>query len=416
MYSDTNRNDDNTAAGLIRNAFYGKEYSVSSLGEYAYYQNLSDMIDFSSISFNKAIKTTKIRALRTEPGLINYKLSDKMFDINIGDRVLSDEIEENGAIPIYSANVFEEFGRINKQNLTDFSVPSIIWGIDGDWMVNVIPEGVPFYPTDHCGVLRVHHKDIIPDYLAIALEVAGQYEKFSRYNRASTQRIKGLTVQIPLDKNKQVMVVKKVNDYKASIRKVELRTQALDEELKEKFYSMFDASRKTKGTVPLDNLCENLDSLRKPITEHHRERGDVPYYGASGVVDYVKEYIFDEDLLLVSEDGANLVTRKTPIAFSISGKAWVNNHAHILRFENSYIRKFIEIYLNTMDLGEYINKNANPKLTQQSLKKIPITLYDTTILKQFEKIYDEERKKQAKLSIEINKIRAKINEYILSVF
>jgi type I restriction enzyme S subunit len=88
--------------------------------------------------------------------------------------------------------------------------------------------------------------------------------------------------------------------------------------------------------VPLGDLAENLDSMRKPIASGLREPGNIPYYGASGVVDYVKDYIFEEDLLLVSEDGANLLARKTPIAFSISGKSWVNNHAHVLKF-NTYV-------------------------------------------------------------------------------
>ena len=68
-----------------------------------------------------------------------------------------------------------------------------------------------------------------------------------------------------------------------------------------------------------------------------------PYYGASGIVDYVSDYIFDGDYLLVSEDGANLLARTTPIAFSISGKNWVNNHAHVLKFDTYELRRYVEI-------------------------------------------------------------------------
>ena len=81
---------------------------------------------------------------------------------------------------------------------------------------------------------------------------------------------------------------------------------------------------------PLGALAENLDSYRVPVSKELREPGPFPYYGASGIVDYVDSYIFDEDVLLVSEDGANLLARSTPIAFSVSGKSWVNNHAHVL--------------------------------------------------------------------------------------
>lgn len=94
----------------------------------------------------------------------------------------------------------------------------------------------------------------------------------------------------------------------------------------------------------LGEVAENLDSRRIPITSGVREPGEVPYYGASGIVDYVKDFIFDGDFLLISEDGANLLARSTPIAFSISGKTWVNNHAHVLKFNTYAERKFVEYY------------------------------------------------------------------------
>ncbi|EGR0783747.1 restriction endonuclease subunit S [Vibrio cholerae] len=122
----------------------------------------------------------------------------------------------------------------------------------------------------------------------------------------------------------------------------------------------------------LGELAENLDSKRKPITSGLREAGDIPYYGASGIVDYVKDYIFDGDYLLVSEDGANLLARNTPIAFSISGKTWVNNHAHVLKFETYAERKYVEYYLNSIDLTPYISGAAQPKLNKKNLESINI--------------------------------------------
>jgi type I restriction enzyme S subunit len=122
----------------------------------------------------------------------------------------------------------------------------------------------------------------------------------------------------------------------------------------------------------LGDLAENLDSKRKPITSRLREAGEIPYYGASGIVDYVKDYIFDGDYLLVSEDGANLLARNTPIAFSISGKTWVNNHAHVLKFETYAERKYVEYYLNSIDLTPYISGAAQPKLNKKNLESIKI--------------------------------------------
>jgi type I restriction enzyme S subunit len=123
---------------------------------------------------------------------------------------------------------------------------------------------------------------------------------------------------------------------------------------------------------PLGRVAENLDNQRVPITSSDRKAGDVPYYGASGIVDYVEGFIFDEDLLCVSEDGANLVARTYPIAFPISGKTWVNNHAHVLRFENACTQKFVEVYLNSIKLDDFITGMAQPKLNKAMLDRIPI--------------------------------------------
>ena len=124
----------------------------------------------------------------------------------------------------------------------------------------------------------------------------------------------------------------------------------------------------------LGEVCENLDSKRIPITKAKRNSGNIPYYGASGIVDYVEDYIFDEELLLISEDGANLLARTYPIAFSISGKTWVNNHAHALRFNNRESQQFVEYFFNSISLEPYVSGMAQPKLNQKSLNSIPVPL------------------------------------------
>jgi type I restriction enzyme S subunit len=86
----------------------------------------------------------------------------------------------------------------------------------------------------------------------------------------------------------------------------------------------------------------------------------------------VAKYIFDEDLLLVSEDGANLLARSYPIAFSVSGKIWVNNHAHVLRFRDITTQLFVEYFLNSINLAPYVSGMAQPKLNQKMLNSINI--------------------------------------------
>ncbi|WP_286941707.1 MULTISPECIES: restriction endonuclease subunit S [unclassified Algoriphagus] len=124
----------------------------------------------------------------------------------------------------------------------------------------------------------------------------------------------------------------------------------------------------------LGKIAENLDSKRIPITSTKREKGVIPYYGASGIIDYVKDYIFDEDLLLISEDGANLVARVYPIAFSITGKTWVNNHAHVLKFENWFTQVLVEMYLNSKNIENFLTGMAQPKLNRKKLDIIPIPI------------------------------------------
>jgi len=126
--------------------------------------------------------------------------------------------------------------------------------------------------------------------------------------------------------------------------------------------------------VELGTIYRNLDGKRRPITSSDRKEGIMPYYGASGIVDFVEGFLFDEELLLVSEDGANLLARSTPIAFSVSGKIWVNNHAHVLKFENRSTQIYIEIYLNSIPLNNYITGAAQPKLNQKALNSILIPL------------------------------------------
>ena len=127
----------------------------------------------------------------------------------------------------------------------------------------------------------------------------------------------------------------------------------------------------------LPEISENLDSIRKPVTKGKRTAGIYPYYGASGIVDYVDDYLFDEDLLCISEDGANLLMRTYPIAFPISGKVWVNNHAHVLRFKSIVTQKYVEYCFSGMKLDEYITGAAQPKLTQKALNSIIINLPST---------------------------------------
>lgn len=178
-------------------------------------------------------------------------------------------------------------------------------------------------------------------------------------------------------------ILRKVDDL-IFLRKQQLAK--LDELVKARFVEMFgDPVSNPMGwkRVRFDSISENLDSKRVPVTESDRKEGVYPYYGASGIVDWINDYIFDEDILLVSEDGANLLMRSTPIAFSVSGKSWVNNHAHVVRFHDFATQKFIEVYFSLIDISEYITGTAQPKLNQAKLNTMLFCWPPLSLQKQF---------------------------------
>lgn len=152
------------------------------------------------------------------------KLNDSdIFEVKIGKRVLKSEIKEKGELPVYSANVFEPFGFIDKELLSNFNLPSVIWGIDGDWMVNVIQANLPFYPTDHCGYLRILKPIFKAKYLAYELHKAGLQLEFSRNKRASIDRIKGIKIPLPPLPEQEKIV--------AEIESIETKITALQNQL-----------------------------------------------------------------------------------------------------------------------------------------------------------------------------------------
>ncbi len=122
----------------------------------------------------------------------------------------------------------------------------------------------------------------------------------------------------------------------------------------------------------VEECCEILDSMRIPITASDRKEGKYPYYGANGIQDYVNDYIFDDELVLLAEDGGNFGSKEKPIAYRVSGKCWVNNHAHILSPKIDF--EFLQYSLNQIDYSEYVNGSTRLKLTQTDMRSIKIML------------------------------------------
>lgn len=183
-------------------------------------------------------------------------------------------------------------------------------------------------------------------------------------------------------------------------RKRRLALEYLDSLMTAVFVEMFgDMRSNSKGwkVLPFGDVCCNQDSLRRPVRAADREgrQGEFPYYGASGIIDYVDEFIFDGERLLIGEDGANLLARSTPIAFLASGRFWVNNHAHVLASNGVAELRFLEFYLNQIDLKPFVTGSAQPKLNQANLERIPVPTPPAAVQRQFlERLEERDRVKE----------------------
>lgn len=172
------------------------------------------------------------------------------------------------------------------------------------------------------------------------------------------------------------------------------------------------------STDKFSNIAVNCDSVRIPIKQSEREKiqGEYPYYGATGIVDYVNDYIFDGEFLLIAEDGKNLVNRKKPLAWVVSGKFWVNNHSHIVKSNGSTNLTFLEFHFNNMDISNYVTGIDQFKMNKSNLDRIQIILPPITLQNQFaERIQSIEAQKQLALA-SLEKSEALFNSLLQRAF
>jgi len=158
--------------------------------------------------------------------------------------------------------------------------------------------------------------------------------------------------------------------------------------------------------ILLEDCCEILDSLRIPITASDREKGIYPYYGANGIQDYVSSYIFDDDLVLLAEDGGSFGSKTKPIAYRVSGKCWVNNHAHVLKPKEGIDVDFLCYSLMFYNTKGLVNGATRQKLTQSAIRKMKIPKLHIDIqldivkeIKSVISIIDNREKQLEKLSL-----------------
>ena len=162
----------------------------------------------------------------------------------------------------------------------------------------------------------------------------------------------------------------------------------------------------------LEDCCEILDSMRVPITAADRQSGPYPYYGANGIQDHVAEYIFDDELVLLAEDGGNFGSKTRPIAYRVSGKCWVNNHAHVLKPKEGLDVDFLCYSLMFYNTDGLVNGATRQKLTQATMRKMLIPKLEITeqraIVELINRVVGIKEKREAEL--------AKLDELIKARF
>ncbi len=318
-----------------------------------------------------AVKTSKLEELVAKlcPDGVEFVTLGSVSNISMGEFVRKDKQNPKGKYPVYNGGTTNT-GFYDTYNTTKNKIIISARGAAG--FVNRVFSN--FWAGNSCFVIDINNKSLLWDFVYYFLKknqsnLIGKQQRGS-IPAVSKKQIEALLIPIlPIPVQEEIV---RILDTFAELT-AELTAELAKRKQQYQYYRdellTFGDDVKWKS---LGNIAINYDSKRKPVTKGNRQSGCYPYYGASGIVDYVDDYIFDGDYLLVSEDGANLLARKTSIAFSISGKNWVNNHAHILFFEDSFLRKYVEIYLNSISLEKYISTATQPKLTQDNLNKILI--------------------------------------------
>lgn len=188
--------------------------------------------------------------------------------------------------------------------------------------------------------------------------------------------------------SKQDKIVKILEKVESIIQKRKDQLNALDYIIKFRFVEMFGDVKygsERWGGKPFKDITINLDSKRKPVKDADRKRmqGIYPYYGATGIVDYINDYRQDGDFLLISEDGKALELRSKPIAFLASGKIWVNNHAHVQQCTDECNMIYLMYHINFMDISIWVTGIDQKKLNRANLDTIPIALPPIELQEQF---------------------------------
>jgi type I restriction enzyme M protein len=370
----------------IYSAFDGKEEKIDEkLKQNLSYIDLIDMMDFRRIDFDKFISTNAKKKVKIESKWDIVKIEEVSTEIINGSTPPKKEGEywnsndipwltipdiDDSSITLNNINQFTSKKALDDNKVRPVPINSVLLSCTAT-LGKVAISRNKIITNQQINAI-VCNENIVPEYLAYYLKT----QRYNLENLTSNVGVKHINIEmlknfkIPLPpKEIQEKIVKEIEE----LEQIERKNKEIIENNKYKIKDLLtDLEENDKSLI--SSISQNWDNKRKPVTAGDRVSGEYPYYGASGIVDYVDQFLIDDTVLLISEDGANLKSRVSPIAFTASGKIWVNNHAHILKFDNKYTHKIVELYLNNIDLSEYITGQAQPKLNQKNLNNIKIPL------------------------------------------
>ena len=326
------------------------------------------------------------------PDGVEYKTLGEIGTFTRGNGLQKKDFTESGVGCIHYGQIYTHYGFYTTQtkSFVDESLAHKLTKVQkGNLIIACTSENI----EDVCkAVVWLGNEDIVtgghacvfahnenPKYISYFFQTEMFFQQKRKYARGAKVidiKVSDLSkIEIPVPPPPvQEEIVRILDHFTTLAAELQAELQARKEQYEYYRSQLLTFEKDAEGVKwkSLPDICENLDRKRKAVTASNRTFGPYPYYGASGIVDYVNSYIFEGNYLLISEDGANLLARSTPIAFSISGKSWVNNHAHVLEFQNMFTQKYIEHYINMIDISQYVSGGAQPKLNQENLNKIPI--------------------------------------------
>lgn len=348
------------------------------------------------------MKTKGIGKPPKETALKQTPLGDVLVDIQAGKCLSCEErpasLEEWGVLKV-SALTWGEFRPWeNKVLPAGFEVPTDLEVRSGDLLISrsnttelvgaiaLVGETRSRLMLSDKTLRLVPRRDVVsPEYLEYALRTPACRDFIEQNATGASSSMKNITQSTirsiplllpPLAEQRRIAarlkeelaeVVRARAAVEAQLKAAQLLPAAL---LRDVFQ---DSDAKMWPIKPFGEVVDNFDGQRVPLnlTDRQKRQGDYAYYGASGIIDHIDDYRFDGEFLLIGEDGANLLARSTPIAFSAAGKFWVNNNAHVVRPKQGVLLDWLRHYFASIDLSPFVSGSAQPKLSQESLNTIP---------------------------------------------